>query len=68
MAYEYIQRYYGLTFTPGERVWHVEVRKNGTVQPERASHGHYVNVLFDGENHGSSLCHPKELVKRSEVP
>lgn len=67
MAYDYIKQYYGLSFTPGERVWHTVERKNGTVRPERPSHGHYVNVQFDGERHGPSLCHPNELVKRSEA-
>lgn len=63
MAYDYIKRAYGLTFTPGDRVQHTVTGKMGTVkrgQYHYAGGSHYVNVTFDGQRH-SLPCHPEEL-------
>ena len=59
-AYEYIRRFYGLSYEPGQRVRHTVTNNVGTVCPMRASHGHYVQVRFDGLSFAQN-CHPEEL-------
>lgn len=64
VGYAYIERAYGLTFTPGERVRHTESAQVGlgTVRKVKQSHAHYVMVLFDGRKHADP-CHPQALEK-----
>ena len=59
-AYDYIRRYYGLSYEPGQRVRHTVTNKVGTVCRMRKSQGHYVQVRFDGMKFARP-CHPQEL-------
>lgn len=60
MAYRYIERTYGTTFKPGDRVKHTVTNKTGEIR--RASGDpQYYNVRFDGLDHNRP-CHPDELV------
>lgn len=58
--YAYIERAYGLHFESGQRVWHEETKRFGTVKRCNRSSAHYVNVLFDGAKR-NGLCHPASL-------
>ena len=60
MAYEYIKRAYGLTFTIGMRVRHTVTRKSGFVRRSGSVSDNYVSVRFDNLNHNRP-CHPQEL-------
>jgi hypothetical protein len=62
MAYAYIERTYGLRFSPGDRVHHTVTKQNGTVKRENPSVGHYVMVAFDSKKFAVP-CHPGELEK-----
>lgn len=58
MPYAYIERTYGKTFEPGQRIRFTEYAGDigkGVVLPEGAQ-GHYVRVLFDDGHEGN--CHP----------
>ena len=59
--YDYIQRYYGKAFNPGEAVTHTVTNKCGKVMRPLKSHLHYVRVHFGID--GPGLCHPGELEK-----
>ena len=63
MAYNYIQRIYGTTFQPGDRVRHTVTDKCGQVMRPTGDPQYY-RVRFDGQKHGSE-CHPQEIIKRS---
>lgn len=58
--YAYIERAYGLHFESGQRVWHNETKRFGTVKRCNRSSAHYVNVRFDDATH-NGLCHPQSL-------
>lgn len=61
MAYDYIQRAYGLAYKPGQRVKHTVTGHSGEVRRESKVMGlHYVMVRCDGQKH-SLPCHPEEL-------
>lgn len=59
-GYDYIKRAYGLEFSAGQRVRHIEIDKLGTVARCKESSGHYVQVRFDGKKHADP-CHPQAL-------
>lgn len=59
MEYDYIQRYYGSIFYPGDQVEHIETDKCGQVMRPLKSHLHYVRVNFGID--GAGLCHPSSL-------
>lgn len=58
--YEYVRRQYGVAPVVGERVRHTEINKQGTIAKPSETHGHYVQVRFDGQKHASN-CHPTSL-------
>ena len=60
MAYEYIKRTYGVSPEPGKVAYHTVTKQWGVIKREKPSHGHYVQVQFEGEKHASP-CHPTEL-------
>lgn len=60
MAYEYVKRTYSATPKIGERVRHHVTKKEGTIAEEDRSMSHYVQVLFDGNDHALP-CHPTEI-------
>ena len=60
MSYDYIIRYYGLEFAPGDPVIHTVTNRPGVVTRENKSQSHYVMVRFGGQRH-SLPCHPEEL-------
>lgn len=63
MAYDYVKRAYGVDPKVGQRVRMnegCEPRKEGVIAPESPSHGHYVQVRFDGQNFASN-CHPTSI-------
>lgn len=64
MPYRYIERTYGTTFKPGDRVKHTVTQGVGEVRPVRDDPQYY-SVRFDGIKH-SLPCHPGELV--AETP
>ncbi len=57
--YRYIQRHYGLTFLPGQRVRFKPYRRLGNVMRPQGD-PQYVRVRLDGDKHGSD-CHPQEV-------
>lgn len=59
MPYRYIERTYGTTFKPGDRVRHTVTGGVGEVRPVRGDPQYY-NVRFDGQKHALP-CHPGEL-------
>jgi hypothetical protein len=59
MSYNYVNRYYGLTVEPGQRVFHDEIKQYGNVA-RRRDDPHYVYVRFDGKR-DASPCHPLAL-------
>lgn len=59
MAYRYIERVYGTTFKPGDRVVHTVTGKVGEVR-RAAGDPQYYSVRFDDQKHNSP-CHPDEL-------
>ncbi|CUX69258.1 MULTISPECIES: hypothetical protein [Agrobacterium] len=60
MSYDYVRNYYGVEVTVNQFVRHTVTGRIGTIMPENASAGHYVQVLFRGDKHTMS-CHPQEL-------
>lgn len=63
MTYDYVKRAYGVGPVVGARVRHTELkgpRSFGTIARESPTHGHYVQVRFDGQNFASN-CHPTAL-------
>lgn len=64
--YDYIRGYYDFKPIVGRRVMHDETRKEGVITREKRSHGHYVQVRFDGMKH-SLPCHPSSLVYLENV-
>jgi len=60
MSYDYIRNYYGVEITVNHIVRHTVTGRMGTIMPEKASAGHYVQVLFQGDKH-MLPCHPTEL-------
>lgn len=60
MAYDYVQRTYGVKPVVGGRVRHTVTGRHGTVTEEAKSQAHYVQVRFDGKKL-SDPCHPTEL-------
>jgi hypothetical protein len=46
--------------TVNQFVRHTVTGRIGTIMPENASAGHYVQMLFRGDKHTMS-CHPQEL-------
>lgn len=60
MSYDYIRNHYGIEIAVNDFVRHTVTDRIGTVMPENASAGHYVQVLFRGDKHMMS-CHPGEL-------
>lgn len=67
MMYDYIERAYGLRVRQGMRVRLEGTQRFGTVIEEAPSHGHYVQVRFDGERQ-PGLCHPNSLEYRPTEP
>lgn len=60
MSYKYIRRCYCIDVPVGHYVQHVITGRFGIVMPENVSHGHYVQVQFEGDDFQSN-CHPDEL-------
>ena len=60
MSYDYIRYYYGVEITVNHIIRHTVTGRIGTIMPENASAGHYVQVLFQGDKH-QLPCHPLEL-------
>ncbi|MCM2431974.1 hypothetical protein [Agrobacterium rosae] len=60
MSYDYIRNRYGVEVTVNQLVQHTVTGRIGTIMPEHASAGHYVQVLFQGDKH-MLPCHPQEL-------
>jgi hypothetical protein len=59
--YDYIAKSYGIRPIVGERVrLEGPGARWGNVAPESPSHGHYVQVIFDGSDFASN-CHPRSL-------
>jgi hypothetical protein len=57
--YDYVERAYGRTFRPRDRVCHTPSGRHGEVMRPKPGYSHYVRVKF-GEG-GAGLCHPQEL-------
>lgn len=59
MQYGYIEKAYGISFFPGDKVEHTETNKCGKVMRVKPGHEHYVRVHFGPD--GAGLCHPGAL-------
>lgn len=64
--YSYIEKAYGMTFRPKDRVCHIPSGRCGEVIRPRTGYSHYVRVHFG--THGVRLCHPQELEVISQPP
>ncbi len=60
MSYDYIRSRFGVEVDINHLVRHTITGRIGTIMPENASAGHYVQVLFQGDKH-MLPCHPQEL-------
>jgi hypothetical protein len=58
--YDYVRRMYGVEPIVGARVRHTETGRFGVIAPMSPTHGHYVQVRFDGQRFASN-CHPTAL-------
>lgn len=59
MAYEYVNKTYGVNAQPGMRVTSLDGKYSGTIARKK-SYDHYVHVIIDGRKFDSPF-HPLDL-------
>lgn len=60
MNYEYIKRMYGVNPLINGRVKHHVTGRYGNIAPPSPEHGHYVQVIYDGDEDARNT-HPTEI-------